>query len=42
MTVTQKLERISRKIFEKYKVNGWSFWFVKNSENNWVKLRDLD
>ena len=23
-------------------VNGWSFWFVKNSENNWVKLRDLD
>ena len=23
-------------------VNGWHFWFIKDSENNWVKLSDLD
>lgn len=23
-------------------VNGWHFWFVKDSENNWVKLSKLD
>lgn len=23
-------------------INGWTFWFIKNSENNWVKLSDLD
>ena len=23
-------------------VNGWDFWFVKDTENNWVKLSDLD
>ncbi|MDE0518409.1 MAG: GIY-YIG nuclease family protein [Bdellovibrionales bacterium] len=23
-------------------VNGWHFWFVKDTENNWVKLSDLD
>jgi len=22
--------------------NGWQFWFVKDSENNWVRLSDLD
>ncbi len=22
--------------------NGWHFWFVRDSENNWVKLSDLD
>ena len=22
-------------------VNGWYFWFVKDTENNWVKLSDL-
>jgi len=23
-------------------VNGWSFWFIKDVENNWVKLSELD
>ncbi len=23
-------------------VNGWNFWFIKDAENNWVKLSDLD
>ena len=23
-------------------VNGWNFWFIKDYENNWVKLSDLD
>ena len=23
-------------------VNGWQFWFIKDSQNNWVKLSDLD
>ena len=23
-------------------VNGWNFWFIKNAENNWVKLSELD
>ena len=23
-------------------VNGWEFWFIKDSENNWVQLKDLD
>ena len=23
-------------------INGWNFWFVKNYENNWIKLSDLN
>ena len=22
-------------------VNGWHFWFIKNKNNEWVKLRDF-
>ena len=32
----------AQKIVDSRTVNGWDFWFVKDSENNWIKLSDLD
>ena len=37
---------VARVIVSKYspksQINGWNFWSVKNNDNNWVKLADLD
>ena len=32
----------AKKIVDRKIVNGWDFWFIKDSENNWVKLSELD
>lgn len=41
-TPTSAAQVIVRKYSPSSSVNGWGFWFVKNSENNWIKLSDLD
>ena len=39
---TAAAQAIVQKKSPNTKVNGWNFWFVKDKENNWIKLSDLD
>ena len=39
---TASAQAIVRKHSPGSNVNGWYFWFVRDFENNWVKLSDLD
>ena len=41
-TPTASAQAIVQKVSPNSNVNGWRFWFVKNNENKWVKLNELD
>lgn len=41
-TPTSAAEAVVHRSSPNSGVNGWIFWFVKDSENHWVKLSDLD
>ncbi|MBL1279103.1 MAG: GIY-YIG nuclease family protein [Fluviicola sp.] len=32
----------AKAIVDRSTVNGWTFWYIQNDDNNWVKLRHLD
>lgn len=32
----------AKAIVDRGTVNGWSFWYIKDDDNNWVRLKDLD
>ena len=39
---TAAAQAIVQKKSPNSKTNGWYFWFVKDNENNWIRLSDLD
>ena len=41
-TPTSAAKAIVRRKSLNSAINGWEFWFIKDSESNWVKLSDLD
>ncbi len=41
-TPTSAAEAIVKMHLPNSAVNGWYFWFIKDSENNWIKLNELD
>ena len=41
-TPTSSAQAVVHKHSPNSAVNGWHFWFIKDTENNWVKLSELD